>query len=255
MIPWKVLERVATAEGELQLRQRGEREFLITIAGRVLMTSSERDSERALATLACQELADRKSPRVLIGGLGMAYTVRAALDALPATASITVAELTPQVLEWCRGPLAALTDGAVLDRRVHPVIADVGALIARARPGQYDAIIVDLYEGPHAAARRPNDPLYGRAALARTRTALAPGGIFAVWTEAQDLAFKRRMIETGFHTWINHPGGPRAYAVYLGRKLEEAGSARGSAALGPRPASRGAVPERKGPPRKGRPRR
>lgn len=220
MIPWKVLDSVATAEGELQLRQRGERDFLITIAGRVLMTSTERTSEKALASLALAELPSPKAPRVLIGGLGMAYTVRAALDALPPGASITVAELTPQVLTWCQGPLAPLTNGAVHDRRVHVVIADFAQVVARARPGQYDAIIIDLYEGPHAAGRRPNDPLYGRAALARTHAALAPGGIFAVWTEEVNQAFKRRMIETGFHTWLHHPGGPRAYAIYLGRREE-----------------------------------
>lgn len=220
MIPWKVLDSVTTAEGELQLRQRGERDFLITIAGRVLMTSTERTSEKALASLALAELPNAKAPRILIGGLGMAYTVRAALDALPPGASITVAELTPQVLTWCQGPLAPLTNGAVHDRRVHVVIADFAQVVARARPGQYDAIIIDLYEGPHAAGQRPHDPLYGRAALARTHAALAPGGIFAVWTEEVNQAFKRRMIETGFHTWLQHPGGPRAYAIYLGRREE-----------------------------------
>ncbi|MBK7536859.1 MAG: spermidine synthase [Myxococcales bacterium] len=254
MIPWTVLDRVATPEGELQLRQRGAREFLITIAGRVLMTSSERTSEEALARLACEPLARRKAPAVLIGGLGMAYTVRAALDALPATASVTVAELTPQVLTWCRGPLAPLTAGAVIDRRVRAVISDVADVIARARPGQYHAIILDLYEGPHAAAQRPHDPLYGREALARAHAALAPGGVLTVWTEESNLAFKRRMLETGFATRVQHPGGSRAYAVYVGQKAEAEGTEKAGA--GRRPTSQGAGPRRQGsPPRTGRARR
>ena len=118
MVPWKVLASIATAEGQLQLRQRGAREFLITIDGRCLMTSSERASEEAVSTLAIGALAGRKAPRVLIGGLGMAYTVRAALDALPRGAEVTVAELTPEVEVWCRGPLAPRPE-----RRRRPVLS------------------------------------------------------------------------------------------------------------------------------------
>lgn len=217
MIPWKVLETVATAEGPLQLRQRGEREFLITIKGRVLMTSSERTSELAAAELACKQLAGHKAPRVLIGGLGMAYTVRAALDALPRHAEVTVAELTREVETWCRGPLAQLTHGAANDPRVKIVIRDVARVIAEARPGYFDAIVLDLYEGPHAAARRLDDPHYGRAALERSCAALAPGGVLAIWTEEANPVFKRRMQDVGFDTTLHHPGGSRAYAIYLGR--------------------------------------
>jgi spermidine synthase len=221
MIPWKALATVATSEGELQLRQRGAREFLITIDGRVLMTSSEKTSELAVATLACQQLAGRKGPRVLIGGLGMAYTVRAALAVLPASARVTVAELTPQVETWCRGPLATLTNGAVLDPRVRVVIGDVSRVIAQARPGHYDAIVLDLYEGPHAASRRENDPFYGRVALLRSLAALTPGGVLSIWSEEGNQIFKRRMAEVGFETSVHHPGGSRAYVVYLGRRPDE----------------------------------
>jgi len=220
MVPWKVLASVPTGEGELQLRQRGPREFLITIAGRVLMTSSERTSEVALATLACEKLADRKAPRMLIGGLGMAYTVRAALDALPTSARITVAELTPEVEVWNRGPLAPLTAGAVLDPRVKVVIRDVARVIEEAPRASYDAIVLDIYEGPHAASRRENDPFYGRVALARTYAALAPGGVLAIWSEEGNIVFKRRMIDAGFDTTVHHPGGSRAYVVYLGRRVD-----------------------------------
>ena len=153
-----------------------------------------------------------------------------------------------------RGPLAPLTAGAVLDRRVRAVISDVADVIARARPGQYHAIILDLYEGPHAAAQRPHDPLYGREALARAHAALAPGGVLTVWTEESNLAFKRRMLETGFATRVQHPGGSRAYAVYVGQKAEAEGPAKAGA--GRRPTSQGAGPRRQGsPPRTSRARR
>jgi spermidine synthase len=218
MIPWRALDRVVTREGELQLRQRGEREFLITIDGRVLMTSSEYTSELALAQLACAKLP-AQAPRVLIGGLGMAYTLRAALDVLPKGARVTVAELTPAVEVWCRGPLAPLTKGAVHDPRVRVVIGDVSRVIAQARAEHYDAIVLDLYEGPHAVSRRENDPLYGRVALERTLAALALGGVLAIWSEERNPQFKRRMTDVGFDTTIHHPGGSRAYAVYLGRRV------------------------------------
>jgi spermidine synthase len=218
MIPWKVLASVATGEGPLQLRQRGEREFLITINGRVLMTSSEKTSELAVATLACKELAGHKAPRLLIGGLGMAYTVRAALDALPRAAQVTVSELTPEVETWCRGPLAPLTRGSANDPRVKIVIRDVSRVIAEAAPGRFDAIVLDLYEGPHAASKRQNDPFYGRVALERSFAALSPGGVLSIWSEESNAVFKKRMIDVGFETTLHHPGGSSAYVVYLGRK-------------------------------------
>ena len=226
MVPWKVLASIATSEGELQLRQRGAKEFLITIDGRVLMTSSEKTSELAVATLACAELAGRKAPRVLIGGLGMAYTVRAALDALPRAARVTVAELTREVDTWCRGPLAPLTRGAMLDPRVDVVIDDVSQVISRARPGHYDAIILDLYEGPHAVAKG-DEPFYGRTALARSHAALVPGGVLAIWSEDVNTGFRQRMTDAGFTTTVHHPGGKRAYGVYLGVRGRQAGEVRG----------------------------
>ena len=215
--PWTTIASVSTDEGELQLRQRGEREFLIVSAGRVLMTSSERVSEQALATLACAPIAARAAPRVLIGGLGMAYTLRAALDALPATAAVMVAELNPAVVAWCRGPLAALADDAVFDPRVKVEIADVAAAIASAWRVSYDAILIDLYEGPHAATQRADDPFYGTSALGRCRDALAPGGMFAVWSEEPDAAFARRFAAAGFQTRAHRLGKSRRHVVYLGR--------------------------------------
>jgi spermidine synthase len=216
VVPLKLLATVKTREGELQLRQRGAKDFLITIDGRVLMASSDRRSEEAVATLACKELANVAAPRVLIGGLGMAYTLRAALDVLPAAAQVTVAELTAEVETWCRGPLAPLTGGAVLDPRVRVVIDDVTRLIQAARPASFDAIIVDLYEGPRATFEPDDEPFYSRAALTRSHAALAPGGVLAIWSEDVNEGFQRRMTEVGFTTSVHHPGGKRAYGVYLG---------------------------------------
>jgi spermidine synthase len=216
MKPWRTIASVATAEGPLELRQRGEADFLIVIAGRVLMTSAARRSEEALAELACRAVAGRPRPRVLIGGLGMGYTLRAALDALPAAAAVEVAELTPQVLAWCRGPLAPLTAGAADDPRVEVVIADVARLIAGAPAGRYDAIILDLYEGPHQATQRSGDPFYGRRALERQRAALAPGGVLAVWSEEPDAAYAERLAAAGFAVASHRPGkGGRTHVVYL----------------------------------------
>lgn len=215
MTPWNQIETVATADGALQLRQRGPREFMITIAGRVLMTSQDHRSEEGLATLACKEVKAAR-PRVLIGGLGMGYTVRAALDTLPANAEIVVVELTPAVAAWCKGPLAVLTEGAVLDRRVTVVIGDVARVIADARPGHYDAIILDLYEGPHAATQDSRDPFYSGPALMRSRAALATGGVLAVWSEDPDGPFLRRFSTAGFDVATHRLGAARTHIVYLG---------------------------------------
>ena len=215
MQPWTTLAIVDTAEGKLELRRRGERDFLIVIDGRVLMTSHERRSEEALATLA---LANRAANHVLVGGLGMAYTLRAALDVLPAAARVTVAELTPAVAEWCKGPLAPLTNGAVLDPRVTIVIDDVAAVIARGR-GTYDAILLDLYEGPNPATQGANDPFYSRAALARAHTALVRDGVLSIWSEEPDDAFAKRFSAAGFDVTTHRLGSSRRHFVYLGVKL------------------------------------
>ena len=217
--PWQTLARVATDEGALELRQRGARDFLITVGGRVLMTSQSRRSEQALATL---PLRDRPPPRlrsVMIGGLGMGYTLRAALDVLPATARVTVVELHADVAAWCRGPLAPLSDDALADARVTLVVGDAAAAIARAKR-EYDAILLDLYEGPHAATQRRDDKFYGVDALVRTRDALTSGGVLAVWSEEADASFERRLADSGFRVERKRAGaGGRAHTIYLGYTL------------------------------------
>jgi spermidine synthase len=210
-LPWTTVERVATREGPLELRRRGD-DFLITIAGRVLMTSAARRSEEELARLA---LAGRRDARVLLGGLGMGFTLRAALDALSPAGRVVVCELTPEVAAWCRGPLAGLTGDALADPRVELRIEDVARAI-RARSAAWDAIVLDLYEGPNAATQRDDDPLYGDAALAAARRALRPRGVLAIWSEDPDAAFEQRLEAAGFATARHRIGkGGRRHVVYL----------------------------------------
>jgi spermidine synthase len=216
--PWQTLATAATDEGLLELRRRGESEFLIVIAGRVLMNSASRRSEEALATLACAHLKTAAAPHVLIGGLGMAFTLRAALDSLPATARVTVAELNPDIVAWCKGPLAASTANAADDPRVTIELGDVAAVIAAAKPGSLDAIVLDLYEGPHAATQRGDDPFYGAAALDRQFRALKPGGMLAVWSEDADDAYGKRLGKRFAVTTHRIGGGGRRHVVYLGRR-------------------------------------
>jgi spermidine synthase len=219
--PWRTVDRAETDDGPLELRTRGSGEFLITLSGRVLMNSSARRSEEALAEVACAAIEASAAPRVLIGGLGMGCTLRAALDGLPPDATLVVAELHDAVLNWCRGPLAELTDASVEDPRVEVRLDDVARVIeAATRPGaeRFDAIVLDLYEGPHPATQPAEHPHYGPAALARSRRALSDRGLLAIWSEDPDAAFERRLRGAGFAVERQRPGrGGRRHAVYLAR--------------------------------------
>lgn len=220
-LPWKIIDTVCTEdEGELQLRQRGTKDFLITIGTQVLMNSCAHRSEVALGQLACAHLRQHPAPRVLVGGLGMGFTLKSVLDQLPAAATVVVAELNPVVLQWCRGPLAILTDSAVADPRVSIEIGDVAALIKRsAVTGEgtgFDAIVLDLYRGPHFYADAENDPLYGKKAILAVRQALRPGGVFAVWGENYDERFAQRLQRGGFTVNVQRPGrGGLRHAVFV----------------------------------------
>jgi spermidine synthase len=218
MRAWETLDAVETAEGRLELRRRGERDFVITVAGRVLMSSMAHLTEVAVAEIACREVAGRERPRVLIGGLGMGFTLRAALDSLPRSGRVVVAEINEAVIRWCRGPLAPLTNRAAQDSRSKIVLADVAEVIARAGDQPFDAIILDLYEGPRQATQGREDPFYGPAALKRTREALTPGGVLAVWSEDPDAAFEKRLRTGGFNVERRKPGkgGPR-HTLYLAK--------------------------------------
>jgi MFS family permease len=221
--PWQTIERISTEAGPLELRQRGRHDFLITVDGRVLMNSMAHRSEVALGQLACGNITNATHPRVLVGGLGMGYTLKAVLDSLPATGKVVVAELNPTVLKWCRGPLAGLSANATADTRVTVDVCDVAHMIRRYATGdtgkKFDAIILDLYTGPYVRSHRHDDPLYGSIAINRTRGALTPGGVFAVWGENYDAGFAKRLTDGGFATTIHRAGkgGPR-HVVYLGRR-------------------------------------
>ena len=223
--PWQIIESIDSPEGVLELRQRGDKDFLITIAGRVLMNSMANRSEMVLSELACSALGNRKKPRVLIGGLGMGCTLKAALDSLPKSAEVIVAELNPVVIKWCQGPLAGLTDGAVKDARVHVEVADVASLILNAAmeggDNRFNVIILDLYEGPFEAGKVKGEAFYGDGALELTHTALKPGGVFAVWSEDPDKAFEKRLKNAGFSFELQRPGrGGLRHVVYVARRLD-----------------------------------
>jgi spermidine synthase len=197
MIPWVLLDRaeVPGDGGELRLMRRGA-EFSIRLGRSELMNSRLHGSEEALATLACARIGNRAQPRLLIGGLGMGFTLRAALDALGAAARIVVAELVPAVVAWNRGPLAAVSGQALSDPRVAVRETDVARLIRE--PSAYDAMLLDVDNGPAALSRKANDRLYDLDGLRAARTALRPRGVLAIWSAAPDRAFAQRLRHAGF---------------------------------------------------------
>ncbi|NJC87434.1 MAG: spermidine synthase [Desulfuromonas sp.] len=220
--PWVTIDAAATSDGRLELRRRGERDFLITLDGLVLMNSVANRSEIVLGQRGCSHLRNRPAARVLVGGLGMGCTLRAVLDTLPADAEVVVAELNPVVLAWCCGPLAGLTGGAATDPRVSIEIVDVAERVHAAANDEHDrfaAIIFDLYRGPHFRTDRQNDPLYGSRAIARVRQALTPDGVFAVWGENHDEGFARRLEAGGFAVTTERPGrGGLRHVVFIARR-------------------------------------
>ncbi|MFE8072569.1 hypothetical protein QQM79_16030 [Marinobacteraceae bacterium S3BR75-40.1] len=183
---------------ELRLLQRND-EFSIKIAGTQgeLMNSRLHGSEDALGRLPCERIADQKAPRVLIGGLGMGFTLAAALKALPDDAEVIVAELVPDVVEWNRGPLGAAAGYPVNDPRTQVYVGDVGALIKQ-NPGAYDAIMLDVDNGPEGLTRKENDRIYSPKGLALAQAALRPNGYLAVWSAGQDPGFTERLRKVGF---------------------------------------------------------
>jgi len=221
--PWKTLERIDTEEGVLELRQRGEKDFLILVGGLVLMNSLSNRSEIVLGQLGCRHLMDHAAPRVLVGGLGMGYTLKAVLDCLPATAQVVVAELNPIVVKWCRGPLATLTNNAVNDPRVTIEIGDVAEYVRHAsrdaEGNRFDAVVFDLYKGPHPQTDRHHDPLYGSRAIANVHAILKPHGLFTVWGENYDEGFDKRLQAAGFATSSQRPGrGGYRHVVFVAKK-------------------------------------
>jgi spermidine synthase len=198
MIPWTHLDTAPVpGGGELRLMRRGG-EFSIRLGGNELMNSRLFGSEEALARLAIERLGRRPRPQVLIGGLGMGFTLRAALAALGPEARVVIAELVPAVVAWARGPLAEIFAGSLEDPRVAVHEGDVGALI-RSPPRPFDAILLDVDNGPEGLTVAANDSLYGHAGLGAAQAALRPGGVLAVWSAHPDQAFAARLRRIGFN--------------------------------------------------------
>jgi spermidine synthase len=197
MIPWSLLDTAQVpGGGELRLLRRGA-EFSIKLDKNELMNSRLSATEQALATIGCAKIKTRARPRLLIGGLGMGFTLRAALAVLGKQAHIIVAELVPAVVAWARGPLAALSGDSLNDPRVFIHEGDVGDLIRSGRLA-YDAILLDVDNGPHGMTRKANDGLYDLKGLRAAYAALRPGGVLAVWSSRPDSKFTTRLRKTGF---------------------------------------------------------
>ena len=224
MRPWELLD-TATVPGEgdeLRLYRRGD-EFSIKAGYSELMNSRIHGSEDALAELACQRLTNRTQTRVLIGGLGMGFTLAAALKQLGPEAEVVVAELVPAVVKWNREQLAELAESPLQDQRVSVYEGDVGQLI-RSKQAAYDAILMDVDNGPEGLTRKENDGLYSPAGLRAALAALRPGGIYGVWSISPDQKFRRRLQQTGFKVEElrvsargRHGGG--RHVIWLGKKI------------------------------------
>ncbi|WP_294532555.1 hypothetical protein [uncultured Rhodoblastus sp.] len=222
MLPWIHIDTAPIpGGGELRLKRRGA-EFSIMLGDNELMNSRLSGSEEALATLSAAKIGQNGAPKMLIGGLGMGFTLRAALKALPSTARIEVAELVPAVVAWARGPMAEVFAGSLEDSRVKVREGDVAEMIRSG--GAYDAILLDVDNGPDGLTRVANDVLYDSAGLAAVRTALKPGGVFAVWSCGPDEDFTRRLRKAGFAVEQIHVRAGRAkgarHVIWLGVRRE-----------------------------------
>lgn len=220
MIPWTLLDTapIPGGAGELRLKQRGV-EFSIVLGAVELMNSRLSGSERALAVETCRRLHSVR-PRLLIGGLGMGFTLRAALAVLPREAEVVVAELVPAVVGWARGPLASVFNGCLDDPRVTVVEDNVGAVM---RAGSWDAIVLDVDNGPAGQVREGNDALYGARGLASAWAALRPEGILSVWSIERHEPFVVRLRKAGFaveELQVRGNAGKRGarHTIWLGRR-------------------------------------
>ncbi len=215
---WTELARARTACGdELVLRQRSG-EFQIRCNGWELMSSRAHHSEEQAARLACKHLADEEAPEILVGGLGMGYTLRAVLDAVPSAARVVVAEKLPEIVAWNRGPLAELAGQPLADARVAVVSADVADMLGAS--ARFAAIVLDVDNGPDAVMIDANHALYTEAGLRRIRRALTPTGRLAVWSADRSAGFEAALRSAGF-CWrgVDAParGGPAdpLHTIYL----------------------------------------
>lgn len=220
MLAWETIDRAAAPDGTpLVLARRGD-EWVVRSGGHVLMSSRTHGSEDALAALALERAARRRT--VLVGGLGLGFTLRAALDRLPEDARAVVVELVPALVEWNRGPVAHLAGRPLDDPRVRLQLGDVRGRIAEA-DGAYDAILLDVDNGPAPLVQGANRGLYEVKALRACHAALAPGGVLAVWSADRDDRFRDRLERAGFvaearTAAARGPEGGRHHVVFLGQK-------------------------------------
>lgn len=220
MKPWELLGETRAPDGTTLTLTRHGQELVILADGKPLMSSRMHGSEEALATFGCRTARNRERPAVLIGGLGMGFTLRATLDVLPQDASVVVAELVPAVVEWNAGPLGRLADRPLADRRVRIDVRDV-ADVLRASAGRFDAILLDVDNGPAAFTATANSRLYDNAGVAAARAALTEDGVLAVWSAWDDRKFEQRLRHAGFRVEVERvrarlaKGGPR-HTIFLG---------------------------------------
>ena len=223
MKPWELLGETRTAEGSDVRLTRQDTEYVILVDGKTLMSSRRHGSEDALAVLACPHLRSADAPHVLVGGLGMGFTLRATLDLLPPDATVTMIELLPAVIEWNRGPLGALAGYPLNDRRVRIEVGDVGLALRASRPSRYGAILLDVDNGPAAFTASANGGLYDNAGVSAAHAALGAGGVLAVWSAREDRKFEQRLRFHGFDVRVTRvrarlkKGGPR-HVIFLGVK-------------------------------------
>jgi spermidine synthase len=219
--PWELLGEATVAGGTLLTLTRRDTEYVIHAGGKILMSNRMHGSEEAMATFACARLKSAEEPCVLIGGMGMGFTLRATLDLLPPSATVVVAELVPAVVEWNRGPLGPLAGHPLDDRRVQVDVRDV-LVTLRANPGRFDAVLLDVDNGPDAFSTSTNAALYGDTGLFAARSALKFGGTLAVWSAWEDRKFQQRLRYVGFDVTVERvrarlkKGGPR-HVIFLGQ--------------------------------------
>lgn len=223
MIPRELIGTAQVPGGDepLRLIRRGS-EFSIMLGANELMNSRLSGSEEAMSRLVHDRIAAVAAPRVLIGGLGMGFTLRTALDVFGSTVAIEVAELVPEIVDWARGPMAMLHGTSLDDPRVILRIGDVGAVI-RAGRAQYDAILLDVDNGPDGLSREGNDALYSASGLKQAWDALRPGGVFSVWSSHGDPRFTARLKKVGFRVSeeivrARRTGGGARHTVWLAER-------------------------------------
>ena len=203
MSRWETIDTVTLPGGDVMTLSRRGDEYAIRVGNFELMNSRQHGSEESLATLAAERVRDLSRASVLVGGLGMGFTLRAALDALPASATVTVAELVPEVVEWNRTHLGHLAGEPLADRRVRVVVGDV-ADVVRGATAAYDLVLLDTDNGPEGTTQDDNEWLYGVPGLRALRAALRAGGVLAVWSAFPSDAFTKRLARAGFAAEVKH---------------------------------------------------